>query len=379
MKVQVKAFTACVITLALVSCGGGGDSSPSLSTDTADDIGTVVDDDETPAISDESDSELQASASDPICTSHTPTNMSTEGNNVFVFEADIGQCFGYKEALGAGKRLIPIELVEESLNGFDAVLSIEPEGRLTVDPKEGSLGDSISYSFNIDVTNTGAQTVCIPVLNTTARILNAEEDLLGYFSVFIAGDNFQTVDSSGVATFNTCIPPGESRIAYAKGPGYDSEIDAVTIASYDRIEWFVQVLTLDEAAVAAPDLTPVELNWTSYAQAEGRFSNHYTATVSVQNLSSSDVESTGSVGNLVYLDSDNYVVDVDKVFIGEFLGKDDEDLTVEDRTIDPLGGTLGFSSRDRFLLDVEPRADGFRGSANRAFLHFSRCFDTGCN
>ena len=396
MNIKYVSVLVCVTTVLLTACGGGGSSSegPTLddangssapdTTDTTDTAGSTNPIDLTDLI-DTANTEPLATAQDGICASNTPSTQSTIGNSVLAFDADPGQCFGAKEEMGNGKRFIQTTLTGDALTATGDLLSVVGEGRLTINPNESVIGDSVSYTFAVDVTNSGSQVACINngfLRDPFARILDAEGEELGGVRLEILGDQYQipTDESPFIAT--GCIPAGETRLMMGTWTDVDSDPSAEIIASYDRVELPVEIFRLGANAERGADLSPGELSWTAFAltDEDDFFAGTYPYSVvaSVQNASTQNVSVSNSFAYIYYVGNDGFLTGKESLWVSEFLGIDLDDVTPEDLTISPSGGMLSFASRDNSISNVERRSDGYRGPATRALLHVRRCFDEGC-
>ena len=379
------------ISAVIAACGGGGGSSDEAPSVPDNAVAEPLEETPTtgsiPNSDAAADDEPQASDTDRICTSHTTGTAVTIGNSLLAFDADPGQCFGVKRATGDGKRRLPTSLIGGAALASGGVFVTEPEGRLTINPFDGVLGQGVQFQFAVDVTNEGTEIACVEdpiVVRSFATILDAEGEVLGEVRMNVLGDQYQAPTSGAPRPFTGCIPAGETRTAVGFGLDTDADPDPAVVARYDRVELLLDTILLPEESERAADLSPVELSWMAEAlSGGGEFvagSFPYTTTASVLNTSMQNVRVPGGAAFVTYVDEDRFVTSTDVLWVGEFLGKDeDDDLTPEELTIAPAGGMLGFASRDTSIVDVDGRADGYRGPASRALVHVRRCFDEGCD
>lgn len=408
MKKNYTLGLICAATFALSACGGsgGGDSAADTIADTVADTelptpdglpdgseNDTPDNIDTDSASSDSDNLPLSLPGDRICASHVATGTSI-GNSTFTYNADSGQCYGTNvpDVRDIERRLITTQVIETTSDGSIGNLSVEAEGRLTINPlpEDTFARRGVDHRFIAGITNNGSQTVCLTGFISElvfADILNEQGDILSTIRLEFMGDQYQvpTPDTSDTSDiFENCIPAGETRTVAGGTTDTDADLDPEVIASYDRIEMNINTEILGADAERAENLTPLELSWTAFGidSTSSVSSGFFPYTVILSLLNPSQQTMQGTQVSLTYIDSEGFFVFDASARVGDFLDGDpdvftsDSDLTPEEITLDAAGGTLSFRDDSR-IINVDDF--GNRGPADQVLVHFRRCFDDGCS
>ena len=173
---SILTIALCASGLLLQSCGGSsGDSSPAISdvTDstsepTPDVVSMPASDDTEP----DGETDIVVSGDSILCASNTPTSSSVIGNNVFVFDAATGQCFGRREEANQVKNLLPLTtvLTVDRVATDESLITVPAELRLVTTTRESMLEALPTTSFHtyiVDLTNTQSSTICVAFVETS--------------------------------------------------------------------------------------------------------------------------------------------------------------------------------------------------------------------
>ena len=159
---SILTIALCTSGLLLASCGGSSgsdDSSPATSGTPDEQMPEVVSMVGDENMETDQETDPNASVSSILCASNTPTSTSVIGNNLFVFEAATGQCFGRaEEAANLDKRLVPVTATQAVDDGIgEPLLTVPAQGRVVIgrvvsasDPDSAITSDT----FIIDLSNT---------------------------------------------------------------------------------------------------------------------------------------------------------------------------------------------------------------------------------
>ena len=329
-----------------------------------------------------------ASVSSILCASNTPTSTSVIGNNLFVFEAATGQCFGRaEEAANLDKRLVPVTATQAVDDGIgEPLLTVPAQGRVVIgrvvsasDPDSAITSDT----FIIDLSNTHSSSVCV---SGEVDIVDASGQVFdGFGTLKMAGDQYERPAVVGEflvtppRNFNNCIPPGDTRSMFGDYFSTTDIVEGGVLPNYDSLELRLDVEVLDATAVRGEPLAPGELQWTALPPVVGSLLGEfpYRTSVTVQNLTSQSSTIFGRTGDLLFLDNDGFLLHIEAATIDEFLGVDADELTDEDATLSASGGTVGFATPETTTVLSEIDTE-FNGPANRALLHISRCVGSDC-
>lgn len=361
-------------SLALASCGGGGggggetvgavDTNPVTdNSESGQDADAVTPDD--PATG------IQDSASALICASSTPTEMSSIGNSLHVFNAAEGQCFGRRESILLERFLIPVETTQETVNGDDGnLLTVESTGRLVINRGVGISRDN----FIVDVANPQSFPVCLE----RGEVVGAGVESVITPSVRILGDTYlgDLVSNSEISFFNECIPPLESRSIFGSFLSLVDPEEGESFPDFTQISMELSLRLPSESAVATEALTPGEFSWTTFPQNTALNVFPYTSTVTVLNLTDAAIPLSDNLARILYFDNEDYLIHNDDVSIRDFFDNS-SDFTDEDTVASALGGIVGFSTLEGSLNQSVPGIEALgsgrlSGPATRVMLYVPR-------
>jgi len=309
-----------------------------------------------------------------LCASHTATSTNVIGNNHYEFYADNEQCFGTVKDFSLAKREVSLELDTSEANS--EYLSISTSGgKLAHKTVPDGEGDSTILYFSFDLTNTSPSILCLNFKNREGATLRDGENVIDSFSVELVGDMFY---ANGKYE-NTCIPSGETRIAWARSVlslGNNLEkVNNILIQPDD-----IDLYSIEENQYFLPTLTPVSSVWASNVKkVAGNASYHYQLTSSLTNNTQETIELRSESVNTLFFDEQGYLIEQLKSSVADYLEKSPNDLSKDDLTLSPGGNILNMIDEYSSIVPAYGATAQILGRSEKLVIHLDTCLPADCN